>query len=186
MPLLRARSEKEIGFLLAQMRSRSLLETDNDRVHLTLQGWQEVEALRGVTERSRRVFVAMSFRPELDGAYDVGIRPAIEGVGLEAIRVDREQFNDKICDRIVAEIRACGALVAEVTGHRPGVYFEAGLAMGLGKPVVWACRRDELAAAHFDTRQYNHLVWETPEELHSRLSDRLRATIVPELRLHDP
>jgi hypothetical protein len=55
--------------------------------------------------------------------------------------------------------------------------FESGFAMGLGRPVVWTCRKDELAKAHFDTRQYNHIDWETPQELRKKLTDRIRAII---------
>jgi len=30
---------------------------------------------------------------------------------------------------------------------------------------------------HFDTRQYNHISWETPEELKEKLIARIEATI---------
>ena len=67
--------------------------------------------------------------------------------------------------------------MADVTNHRQGVYFEAGYALGLGIPVIWTCRKDDLDNCHFDTRQYNHIVWETPEELATALEHRIRATI---------
>ena len=92
------------------------------------------------------------------------------------MRVDAVEHNDKIDDRIVLEIRRSGLLVADVTGHRPGVYFEAGLAMGLGLPVVWTVRDDDLDKVHFDTRQYNHIVWNTPADLASKLRNRILAT----------
>ena len=57
------------------------------------------------------------------------------------------------------------------------IHFEAGLAMGLGRPVIWTCRKDDFENTHFDTRQYNHIVWETPEDLREKLADRIRATI---------
>ena len=58
-----------------------------------------------------------------------------------------------------------------------GVYFEAGFAMGLGIPVIWLCRKDDLENAHFDTRQYNHIPWESAEDLRSQLRDRIIATV---------
>ena len=35
-----------------------------------------------------------------------------------------------------------GLVVADFTGHRGGVYFEAGFARGLGIPVVWTCHKE--------------------------------------------
>ena len=59
----------------------------------------------------------------------------MEDTGFRALRIDMKQFNEKICDHIIAEIRRSRFLIADVTGHRAGVYFEAGYAMGLGLPV---------------------------------------------------
>jgi hypothetical protein len=59
---------------------------------------------------------------------------------------------------------------------RPGVYFELGFAMGLGIKVIRSCREDEIDQAHFDTRQYNHIVWNTLGELRERLVARMNAT----------
>jgi len=80
--------------------------------------------------------------------------------------------------------RRSGFLIADVTGHRQRVYFEAGFAMGLGLSVIWTCKENEIAQAHFDTRQFNHVLWTTPAELQDRLKLRIRATI-PGARLSD-
>jgi nucleoside 2-deoxyribosyltransferase len=119
----------------------------------------------------------MSFDPTLDTAYTEGIQPAVSDCGFAPVRIDRVHHNEKICDRILAELRLAQFMVADFTLHRAGVYFEAGFAMGLGRPVIWTCRKDDLPNAHFDTRQYNHIEWETPSELRAKLVDRIRATI---------
>jgi nucleoside 2-deoxyribosyltransferase len=77
----------------------------------------------------------------------------------------------------MAEIRRSGLIVADFTGNRGGVYFEAGFAMGLGLPVIWTVRQDDIDAVHFDTRQYNHITWSTPQELREKLYNRVMATI---------
>ena len=69
-------------------------------------------------------------------------------------------------------------MVADFTGQRAGVYYEAGFATGLGRPVIWCCRKDEIDKLHFDTNHKNHIDWETPEELRDRLYRRIRATIL--------
>jgi len=52
--------------------------------------------------------------------------------------------NEKICDKIVSEIRKSRLLVADFTDNRGGVYFEAGFAMGLSIPVIWMCRASDV------------------------------------------
>lgn len=84
----------------------------------------------------------------------------------------------KEIDQIIAEIRRSKFLIADFTGHRGGVYFEAGFALGLGLPVIWTCRKDNLENLHFDIRQYNFIDWETGEELQERLTNRIQATIL--------
>lgn len=100
----------------------------------------------------------------------------MEAVGYRPIRVDRIEHNDNIDDRIISEIRRSGLLVADFTGHRGGVYFEAGFAMGLGIPVIWSCRDTDVESLHFDTRQYSHIVWTNPEDLEEKLVQRIEAT----------
>ena len=149
------------------------VEYDRETV-VTVKGWQRVSLTGAAT---RVAFIAMSFAPELEVALKEGIAPGICDAGYHPLRVDKVEHNEKICDRIVAEIRGSRMLVADVTMQRQGVYFEAGFAMALGMPVVWTCRKDDLANVHFDTRQYNHIVWETPAELRIRLRDRILATV---------
>jgi len=67
--------------------------------------------------------------------------------------------------------------VADFTGSRGGVYFEAGFALGLGIPVIWSCRKNDVKKVHFDTRQYNHIVWNDSSDLYRQLRDRIEATI---------
>lgn len=104
--------------------------------------------------------------------------PALDvDTGYRAIRIDNVEHTGKINDRIIAEIKESRFLVADFSGQRGGAYFEVGFAMALGLPVIWTCREDEIDKVHFDTRQYNHIVWKTPGELHEKLAVRIRATV---------
>ncbi|WP_409348117.1 nucleoside 2-deoxyribosyltransferase [Paenibacillus gyeongsangnamensis] len=100
--------------------------------------------------------------------------------GFEPFRVNQSETTGKICDEIISQIRRSKFVVADFTGQRNGVYFEAGFAMGLGIPVIWICNKQEIAEGklHFDTRQYNHIDWETEDELYTRLLNRIKANIV--------
>ena len=142
---------------------------------MTPAGWQRADQLRKSVPDSNQAFVAMSFDPSLDALWEEGIEPALTSLGFNPYRVDHDPHNEKIDDRIVAEIRRSGILVADVTNHRPGVYYEAGLATGLNIPVLGTCRDTDIALAHFDTRQFNHVVWTKPGDLKDTLAYRIAA-----------
>ena len=123
----------------------------------------------------------MWFDETLQDAYRRGIEPAIQSCGYQATRVDQIEHTGKIDDRIIAELRNSRFVVADFTqgedGARGGVYYEAGFAHGLNIPVIFTCREDCIRHLHFDTRQYVHISWTTPEELRERLQRRISATV---------
>jgi nucleoside 2-deoxyribosyltransferase len=141
-------------------------------------GWAYLDSLRQGNPQSAIGFVAMWFEQKLDTAF-VAIEQGIQTAGYTPLRIDRKQHNNKIDDEIIAGIRRSKFLVADFTGHRGGVYFEAGFAKGLGLEVIWLCREDELENLHFDTRQYSHITWQEAKlpELTKALKDRIEATI---------
>jgi len=79
------------------------------------------------------------------------------------------------------EIRLSGLLVADFTGDRGGVYYEAGFAMALGIPVVFTCHEDHMKDVHFDTNHFPHVVWSTPADLRTKLNDRIVGAVLPTL-----
>ncbi len=145
---------------------------------LTWEGLEKAAEIESRKVISKNCFVAMSFDASLNEAYDDGIKPAIEQAGYTPIRIDKEEHNEKICDLIIAEIRKCKFLVADMTMHKQNVYYEAGFLQGLGRDIIFTCREDEIKNVHFDTRQYNHIVWSDPEDLRKKLLARIEATII--------
>ena len=112
------------------------------------------------------MFVAMWLDEEMEKAYTDGIKPAIEKAGYKPFMITEEEFIDKIDERIMAELRRSRFVVADFThgsdGARGSVYYEAGFAHGLGKPVVYICHKSLVDRLHFDTRQYNHVIGSCP------------------------
>ncbi|MFC1955968.1 hypothetical protein ACFLWZ_05535 [Chloroflexota bacterium] len=158
-PLLFTRDQEEFFYLLRLLLEQHLLDEplgwDPMRrtvFRITPNGWARLRELSKINRDPNRAFVAMSFATELLPAWDDGIKLALIDLGFTPVRIDQTHSEDKIDDRIIAEIRKSGLLVADFTGHRGGVYFEAGFAMGLGIPVVWTCKKDDVDNAHFDTR----------------------------------
>ncbi|MBL0930794.1 MAG: hypothetical protein IBJ15_11825 [Alphaproteobacteria bacterium] len=144
---------------------------------ITPRGYVELERRTLSAPERTQGFVAMWFNPETNVAYEKGILPALEVAGFTPLRIDKKEHANKIDDEIVAEIRRSRFLVADFTGHRGGVYFEAGFAMGLNIPVFFTCRKDALKDLHFDIRQYNTIDWADEVELQTRLKNRIVAVI---------
>ncbi len=123
----------------------------------------------------------MWFDSLMDDAYENGIKLAIEACGYRCMRIDKKDGVDKIDDATIAEIRQSRFLIADFTQEgdkaRGGVYFETGFALGLGLRVVYSCREDVFDNLHFDTRQYFHVPWNTPEELQAGLKKQILARV---------
>lgn len=146
--------------------------------NLTLEAWEIIENLRPEMTDSKRVFVAMWFDSSMDTFYESGIKRAVEKAGYTPVKMNLMEFNGKICDKIIAEIKRCKFIISDFSGQRGGVYFEAGYAMGQGKTVIFIVKEEDVTNLHFDTRQYNHIVYNSPEELYEKLYNRICATIV--------
>jgi hypothetical protein len=148
---------------------------------LSAQGWLKTEELTRRLPNTSQVFVAMWFDDATQTVFTDGIEPAITQSGYRAVRIDKKEHINKVDDEIIAEIRRSKFLVADFTCEkdkvRGGVYFEAGFAMALPIPVIWTCSKDSMTDLHFDTRQYNHIVWDSPETLRQLLKARIGAVI---------
>ncbi len=173
-------SKNRHEFMYIQEKAVDIGYVDMDspyKLRLSLAGWQKVIELQSSQRVSNQAFVAMWFTDDLKSAYFDGFAPALEATGYSPIRVDLFEHNKKIDDEIIAKIRQSGLLVADFTGNRGGVYFEAGFAMGLGIPLIWCCRSDQIDDLHFDTRQYNHITWNSTGDLREKLQNRILATL---------
>lgn len=148
---------------------------------ITPDGYAYLASLAKASTDSRQVFVAMWFDESMKDGYENGIEPAIREAGYEPLRIDQKEHNNKIDDEIIAEIKRSRFLIADFTqgetGARGGVYYEAGFAHGLNIPVIFTCKKDAIDSVHFDTRQYNHIIWENSKDLRTRLAQRISAVI---------
>lgn len=179
-PLVFAETAQELTFYLAHMKERGWLTlgelaSGKQRAILTASGWEKFEKLNALNPDSKQCFVAMSFARDQDYIFNDGIQPVEKETGFQPLRIDQLDHLDKICDRIVAEIKRSRFVIADVTEGNVGAYFEAGYAMGLGLPVIFTAK--EGSPLHFDTRQYNHIFWKDTDDLRVRLIDRINATI---------
>jgi hypothetical protein len=169
----------DLGFIGKYLEERHFLQDRSQTFGfmVTGEGFERVEKRHQANASSSQAFVAMWFDAKLDSVWKDGFGVGIRTAGYEPMRIDGKQHNHKICDEIVAEIRRSRFLVADFTGQRGGVYYEAGFAAGLGIPVIFACRKDHLNDLHFDVRQFNTIDWTDAADLAKRLAERISATI---------
>ena len=172
-PAIDAVDSEEVLFYLRHLQAANLVQSGPELSGyvLTIDGWQQVGP--GPGGIPGQCFVAMAFDPSLDGAFDDGIEPAIRDCDLLPVRLDRQEYNGRVDDQIEVEIRRAEFVIADVTLQRHGVYYEAGFAIALGRPVIWSCREDDFSNVHFDTRQYNYIVWNDARDLRKKLMPRI-------------
>lgn len=165
----------ELRFLLEHLQSKNFLTYNFPDVQLTLDGFEFLRGHSGAVPIKGRVFLAKSFDDSLDDVYVNGYFPSLIGdCGLELVYLKGKlDFEGKICDQILAEIRKAECVVVDVTGNRPNVHFEAGFAVALNKTVVWTAQ--EGTEFHFDSRQYPHLIWRDAANLRSQLTAKFEA-----------
>lgn len=147
-------------------------------VSLTLKGWEEAEKYQSQKE-STTAFVAMSFDPGMIEVYGEWIAPAVRECGFDPYIVLEQHPNSDVTinDAILAGIKKAKFTIADFTHHKSGVYFEAGYALGRGQKVIYTCQEDHIDTAHFDTRNYQHLVWKDGADLKKKLMDKIEVFI---------
>lgn len=178
-PLAFAKDPGEFEAFIRALRQMGKVEgVAKGSLLVTIKGLEHADNLARIRPGAgNRCFVAMWFDKGMRDAYHLGFCEAIRAAGYEPVRVDEVEHNNKIDDQILVEIRRSRLVVADLTGHRGGVYFEAGFAMGLGIPVIWTCRDDEAEKTHFDVAHFNQIRWSSIQELRKRLEDRILATV---------
>ncbi len=170
-----ARSGDEAAFYIRQLAALGYIHQETGIATVLAPGFKRLMEMQKSGRASGFVFVAMWFAEQMNNIYNKAIEPAIREAGYKPIRVDRIEHVNRIDDEIIGRIKASRFIVADFTGHRQGVYFEAGMMLGLGRTVIWMCKDEELAASHFDTRQYNFINYKSAEEARKRLHDRIMA-----------
>lgn len=159
---------------------------------LSVSGWARVEALLREARDSRKAFMAMKFGDqELDAVFKDHMKHAVQQTGFNLQRLDEEPRAGLIDDRMRLEIRTSRFLIADLTHGNAGAYWEAGYAEGLGRPVIYTCRKDvfdnEKKRPHFDTNHHLTVIWDPAalDEAMTQLKTVIRVTLPTETILED-
>lgn len=118
-------------------------------------------------------FVLMSFKPDFDDLYELGIKAACQLAGVECSRVDEQIFDDDILARIYKQIEIADVVISEMTGRNPNVFYETGYAHALNKRVILIANAKE--DIPFDLEHYPYIIYNRSiKYLKSELEKKLR------------
>ena len=197
-----ATDDDDVAFLVDHCKETGLLRGSVERfgggnfiimpLKLTINGWLRFEELKRGTSTATTAFMAMQFGDaQLDAFYRDHLRAAVAATGFELRRVDEEQPAGLIDDHLRVKIRQARFLIADLTHNNRGAYWEAGYAEGLGKQVIYMCRKDvfedKSLGTHFDTNHHLTVIWDLvniPQSV-QRLKDTIRATFPAEAVMED-
>ena len=134
--------------------------------------------------KRNQVFIAMMFGDSTKIYYEQAYKPIIQEFNYSVMRIDEKEYTGSIIGEIVSEITDSIALIADLTGNRGGVYYEAGIAKGLqlcNHPIklILTCKKDyfQTEKVHFDVSGDNILLYENVDDLKEKLKLRLNTII---------
>ena len=86
-------------------------------------------------EQKKKVFIAMNFDDSMKKARNA-IVDAIKSFNYDPMLIDNKEHNNQIVPEIYKEISDSIFVIADLTGQRGGVYYEAGYAVEIGRAHV--------------------------------------------------
>ncbi len=138
-------------------------------------------------EKRNQIFIAMKFSPETNTYYENAYKTIIQSMNYAVMRIDEKEYTGSIIGEIQSEITDSVALIADLTGNRGGVYYEAGIARGLqlcNHPIklLLTCERTffDSEKVHFDVSGDNILLYDSVDDLKGKLKTRLEAVLASE------
>jgi nucleoside 2-deoxyribosyltransferase len=125
----------------------------------------------------------------LDEVVRACFQPAAAKAGYELTTVIENQPAGMVDDQMRVRLRTARFVVADLTYGSRGAYWEAGFAEGLGRPVIYTCRKAEWEKekTHFDTNHLVTIIWD-PADLQSAaasLTATIRASLPEEAVMED-
>ena len=169
---------EQCSFLREYLTSQKYIEKSEFYFCVLPDGLMRIDELQKNQINNKNVFIAMSFSEDMKPIKEK-IKEAITSSGYIPRIMDEIEHNNQIVPEMLFEIRNSKFLIAELTEHNNGAYFEEGYALGLEKEIIQLCRKDRFGKdGHFDVKQINTVLWESEDDLFEKLIKRIEATII--------
>lgn len=185
----------EVGFIVQAMVAKGYIVKGLEfegvfSLSLSFDGWEVFQTLVRESSAGPRIFMAMAYaNTSLADIVEQHFKSAAEQAGFTLHRLDDNPEAGLMDARMRVEIRRASCLVADLSDHNPGAYWEAGFAEGIGKPVIYTCEKSvfETEKSHFDTNHHHTILWEreAPEKAAQQLKATIRATLPDTAKIED-
>lgn len=144
-------------------------------ITLTVKAFEEIEKFKIQQLNNKNVFIAMKFGDKTKSLRDK-IKEGLDGYNVRIM--DEIEHNHQIVPEMLYEIQNSRFVIAELSHHNNGAYYEAGFAYGCGKEVIHLCSREALnSGLHFDVAQINTIIYDDINDIPEKLKKRIQATI---------
>lgn len=153
---------------------QNILQNDPNLI-LSAKGWNIARSSLG-DFLSPQGFIAIQF--DKKGKSDpmaMHIAKAIQDCGYTPQIIDYPH-GERIMDKAIAEIRKSHFIVADLSGDRSAVTFEAGFAHALGLEVIYVCNEQD-HLKNFYAKHYQCYSYSSSEELYERVKDAIAARV---------
>jgi hypothetical protein len=123
----------------------------------------------------------------LDNIFVTHWKNAVAATGFELRRLDEGSQAGLIDNRLRVEIRRSRFLVAELSEQNPNVYWQAGFAEGLERPVIYTCEKSQFDKRGFDAEHSQTVQWEKSQlsAAAADLTATIRNTLPDEAKMTD-
>lgn len=135
----------------------------------------------GIIQQQHQIAVMMPFCASFDPVY-CAIKNACDDV-IDPVRVDDLYGTDVIVDSIFRIIEESKLVVADITGRNANVLYEAGLAHGRSRDVVFLTQDQDRVP--FDIQRIRYIRYEPSDRGLKTLTTELNRTVVEYLRKRD-
>lgn len=166
----------EVSLAIDWLESQGLVRIDGQRVQITLEGYQYGERQSITAPKTNQVFLVCAFSSVTDEVFARRFSPIESDCEYKISRIKDQDFNGKVDDEILLQIRAASAVVVDLNESNYNVGFEAGYAYALGKPVIFTSQAPmlEVDKIPFDVRVHN-IIWDEDDEAFiRRLANRIK------------
>lgn len=134
-----------------------------------------------IDDRRPNAFVAMQFSEPYNDVYKDAIKPLIENIGYEVVRVDEISQPGIILNDIWSNLTEASVVIAEVSEANPNVYYEIGVAHALNKPTILLAQKG--TKLPFDLGPHRCIFYENTIPGRAKLLESLRSSLASVLGL---
>ena len=175
-----------VSVLIKELEEKGIIKSNSTsqrhNIYLTIDGWERYEEEKKGQFSGNYGFLAMKFgEKDLDSFVKEVLKPVVkEKIGFNLVDM-RDVPEPGIIDNIMRiTIRDSKFVIADLTHDNNGAYWEAGFAEGLGKPVIFICKKDKFKKdkTHFDTNHCTTVLWcrDNDEEFKKELIATIRSS----------